>query len=206
MNFRENITEYESLRNEIIATQGARENAILYMYTVYIALFVLSIEYSHYILLVTFVVLIPFQARILKAEASIAKISAFIRLFFEQETIDMHWESLQETLAEHPQYVKDHNTIVDKLSGTGATQLGCLSTIFFLFKVLKEATYTQFPEYIALPDVIVILVSLVGVGFTVYITMKYKKGTYKAEERQIEQYKQELQNSPKQDRGNSKRK
>ena len=36
---KEDIAVYESLRNEIISTQGIRSNMIVYMYTVFVVLF-----------------------------------------------------------------------------------------------------------------------------------------------------------------------
>ena len=120
----------------------------MYMYTVYVAFFVLSIESTHYLLLATFVVLVPFQARILRAQATIVKISSYIRLFFEKERTDMHWESMQEFLSEHPCFAQTKENIIDKLSGTGATQLGCLSAGFFIFKdVCPERTLSFTREY-----------------------------------------------------------
>ena len=72
---------YETLRNEIISIQEMQENLYIAMYASYLTLLVLAVQFSHYILICTFVVLIPFQARIIKNKWIIAVISKYITSF-----------------------------------------------------------------------------------------------------------------------------
>ena len=86
--------EYAALRNEIVSTMEQQRNTWITMYTIYAAIFVIAIEYSYKLLLITYVILIPFQFIINSQKWSVQKISTYIRCFFEQESEEFHWEGL----------------------------------------------------------------------------------------------------------------
>ena len=90
---KEDIAVYESLRNEIISTQGIRSNMIVYMYTVFVVLFGLGVEISRVFFFVAVFVLLSFQAKINRCKQVIARISAYIIVYFEKETDSIHWET-----------------------------------------------------------------------------------------------------------------
>lgn len=126
---KEDIAVYESLRNEIISTQGIRSNMIVYMYTVFVVLFGLGVEISRVFFFVAVFVLLSFQAKINRCKQVIARISAYIIVYFEKETDSIHWETAN---AE----VKDDTStsIAKKLSRTSSIQLGVISLISFIVK------------------------------------------------------------------------
>ena len=79
------MSEYESIRNEIISMEEQQRNVWIHMYVLFITLFVLGIELSYHLFLVTYVVLIPFQVVINRYKWSISKMSTYIRLFYEKD-------------------------------------------------------------------------------------------------------------------------
>ncbi len=88
-----NMNEYESLRNEIISFEEQERNVWIYMYVIFCTLFVLGIELSYYLFLVIYIILIPFQVVINRYGWSVAKISTYIRIFYEKEQKDLKWEA-----------------------------------------------------------------------------------------------------------------
>ena len=52
----ENLVVYESLRNEIISIQEIRATYNVYMYTVYVVLFGLGVEFSSIFFAVSFII------------------------------------------------------------------------------------------------------------------------------------------------------
>lgn len=81
---KESKHEYESLRNEIIALEEIQRNVWLYMYVTFCSLFVLGLQWSHYLFLVTYVVIIPFQCVYNDYWWSISKIATYIRVFLKK--------------------------------------------------------------------------------------------------------------------------
>ena len=55
------MNEYAALRNEIITMEELERNVWIYMYVLYVTLFALGIEFSYDLLLLTYIILIPFQ-------------------------------------------------------------------------------------------------------------------------------------------------
>lgn len=92
---KENIREYESLRNEIISLEEQQRNVWIYMYVIFSTLFVLGLEWSPYLFLVNYIILIPFQCVINSCLRSVQRISTYIRVFFEYCNSGFNWESLQ---------------------------------------------------------------------------------------------------------------
>ena len=90
---KESKEEYTSLRNEIIIFEEVQRNVWLYMYVIFSTLFVLGLQWSYYLFLVAYVVIIPFQCVYNDYWWSISKISTYIRIFYEEENKNMNWES-----------------------------------------------------------------------------------------------------------------
>lgn len=153
---KENFCVYETLRNEIIYLQQILENLYIAMYASYLTLLILAIQFSHYILLCTFVVIIPFQARMIRLKWRINITSRYIVEFFEIERKDIHWERFnysEEFLKQHSFYRK---SIAYILGGTGSLQLGILSTSLFCCYTL----YYKFKYWWI--DIILLGISLIG--------------------------------------------
>ena len=88
---RERIEVYESIRNEIVTMEGLQRNVWIYMYVLFCTLFVLGLQWSHYLFLVSYIILIPFQYVINDYRWSISKMSTYIRIFFEKDNKDISW-------------------------------------------------------------------------------------------------------------------
>ena len=101
------------------------------MYASYVTLLVLSLEFSHYILLCTFLVIILFQARIKRFEWRMILASRYIIGFFEMKRKDIHWEMFNHSKEFRNQYSIHRKNITNILGGTGSLQLGILSTGLF---------------------------------------------------------------------------
>lgn len=170
----ENLCVYETLRNEIISTQTMRKNIIMYMYVVYVTLFVLAIEFSPYIFLITYIILIPFQAQILRCKFTISKISAYIKIFFEDERKDMHWESLQVSEITKPFLNKTNNRLVSLLAGTGSIQLGILSSLGFIGYTLYNS-YNNYKFNLCISDLFLMFLSIFLVFIIFIVNSDYKK-------------------------------
>ena len=191
--FSENMCEYESLRNELIATQGTRANLILYMYTAYISLFVLAIQFSHYLYLVTFIILIPFQAKIVRAKHAIIRFSSYIRIFFEEERNDMHWESLNVSNITKPYFDKVNSSFISWFSGTSSIQLGVLSTICFVSHVIVQfVNNTTNPSYI---DCFLVAVSIICIFLIDAINDAYPPSQDKELDDTIRKYKNSIEHN-----------
>lgn len=81
---KKNMSEYESIRCEFISMEEQQRNVWIYMYVLFAALFVLGLEFNHYLFLVTYIILIPFQIVINRYNWSISKMSTYIRIFYEE--------------------------------------------------------------------------------------------------------------------------
>ena len=189
---KENICVYESLREEILATQGTRANIIMYMYVVYISLFVIAMEWSSYIFLLTFIVLIPFQAKIVRCKYMISKLSAYIKIFFEEERTDMHWETLHKSSVTKAYFTKMDNNFISKLSGTGAVQLGILSAVCFIWQIMQKSYIVDNKIlYITPIDIFLIILAIIGVVVIAIVNSEYKRNYVTELEDYIRQYKKE---------------
>lgn len=152
---KERIEVYETLRNEIISTQEQRRNVWLYMYTLYVALFVIGIEFNYHLILCTYVVIIPFQNIINECTSAISRLSAYIMVFFEKDNEDMNWEFFQLYPEYRYYYSKDHKTIIGRLKNTGSIQLGLLTTtfynVFWIMDILKrDMAFSTFELFISI--------------------------------------------------------
>lgn len=129
---------YESLRNEIISAQSTRTNLIVYMYTVYVVLFGLGVERSRVFFVITFLILLPFQGKINRCKYTIARISSYIKVFFEEDPrYNIHWEEAYDNVQKEAKYPNGRGRL-RILSRSGSIPLGRLSFYAYIFASLLE--------------------------------------------------------------------
>lgn len=133
--FKEHLSEYESLRNELNITQERRANLILYMYLIYMTVFLIGVQYSKACFLITYIVLISFQARINRQRYMLIQMSAYIRIFFEDERNDLHWEHSKIMITYRR---NSHRRLISRISSTTPVQLGILSLICYVGYSVRE--------------------------------------------------------------------
>ena len=157
------LAELSNLRIEIISKQEQKRNVWLHMYILFVSLFVLGLEVSHYLFLLTFVILIPYQEVINNMEWNVSRISAYIRTFFEKDNPDLNWESMNTQYESYLRYLDER---VKGLSGfirnAGSIHLGFLASAFFIGFTLKE-NITVHGEIFAL-DIVDIFFVLLSIG------------------------------------------
>lgn len=137
-NENEKIAIYESLRNEIISTQGMRTNLIVYMFSVYFLLFGYGVgnDKSHNLCFVaTYFVLLAFQTKIIRSKYTIARISVFIRDYYEPKTKEKLYK--WETINLKNDFYRTNNKVITFFSSTAAFQLGFLSLFAIVISVCK---------------------------------------------------------------------
>lgn len=170
---RENIHIYDSLRSEILLIEELQRNIWIAMYASYLTLFVVALEWSYYIFLLTYMVLIPFQSQILRYRWSIRRMSEYIIVFFEQQRKDMHWETFHNSDNFKKYYKKFNKNLASIFSGTGVIQLGGISTItlwgFIINRYVKGLNITWV-------DILCIILSLFCMIIIIILNRQYNKG------------------------------
>ncbi len=169
--------EYESLRNEIITLEEVQRNVWLHMYVIFCSLFVLGLQWSYYLFLVVYVVIIPFQCVYNDYWWSISKISTYIRIFYEEENKNMNWESFHVHSIFREYYNKKRKNIVDQIRFSGSVFLGILSTGFFCGYTLKN-TYYKGVFNLGLLDVLLIILSVLLLLAIIIINKTYSNKVY----------------------------
>lgn len=191
---KEKIEEYESLRNEIIAMEELQRNVWINMYILFCALFVLGLQWSEKLFLITYVVLIPFQCVINEYRWSISRMSIYIRYFFENDKKVINWESLYKS-----DYFQDYDrrrkkTIRHIIAISGSIHQGLLSTGFFLFLYMKNL-YVKNKFILELEDIFLIALSIVLFIILVILNKDYNKDYENDLGNVIKKYKEEIDKS-----------
>lgn len=133
------LAELNNLRNEIISDQQQKRNVWLHMYILYVSLFVIGLEVSHYIFLLTFVILIPYQEVINNMDWNVSRISAYIRIFYENKDPNLNWETMNTKYTPYRTYLdKRVKGISGFIRNAGSIHLGFLATAFFIGQHLIE--------------------------------------------------------------------
>lgn len=191
-----NMDEYASIRSEIISMEEQQRNVWIHMYVLFITIFVLGLELSYHLFLVTYIVLIPFQIVINRYCWSIAKMSAFIRLFYEQDDTNLNWESMH-TYIEYKYYYKGLNSsLTGKIRYTGVAQLGFLATVFYIgYSVCNVSNRSQI--MLNSLDLILIIISVCLFFLTVMLNKEYRKNYVEDLENVIQKYKDNLKDKKK---------
>lgn len=162
----ENIAEYSALRDSIIQCENSIKNETIYMYVIYFALIVLGFEHS-WLFLVSFVVLIIFQTHINEDRIAIEKISSFIRIFFENQREDIHWETFNKDLKGMQFYNKHIRNLGWYINKAGVSFLACVSFIALIGNRFQADGY-QFTNL----SVVQIILGLALVAIVIYINSK----------------------------------
>lgn len=157
---KEKLCVYESLRKEIISMEELQRNVWIYMYVLFCALFVLGLEWSKYLFLVTYIVLIPFQCIINDYSWSISKLSTYICVFFEEDKSNgINWESFHSYAPYIKYYREKSNTLTGIIRISSSMHLGFLASGFFCYYSLSDTIFMG--KYILnMVDVIFICISL----------------------------------------------
>lgn len=185
------MSEYESIRNEIISMEEQQRNVWIYMYVLFITLFILGIEWSYYLFLVTYIVLIPFQVVINRYSWSVAKMSTYIRIFYEKNRNDLNWESMH-VYNEYREYYKKLNSgITGIIRYIGVTQLGFLATSFYI-SFLMYNRYSENIFNLTSIDIFSIIASLCLFFLTLMLNREYNKNYHTDLETVVQGYKNSL--------------
>lgn len=87
------LREYDFLRNNVINCENRIANETIYMFVTYFAL--LAFAFEHTVLFpITLIILIVFQSMINSDSLAIEKASAYILIFFEDHTDELHWATM----------------------------------------------------------------------------------------------------------------
>lgn len=156
---KKNMSEYESLRNEIISIEEQQRNVWIYMYVLFVTIFVLGLQLSYYLFLVAYIILIPFQVVINRYSWSITKLSTYIRIFYEKYQKNLKWENMHVFNDYKEYYKKINKSISGIIRNTSAMQLGFLTTIFFIVYLLKN-NYVEHQFYLNNIDMVFLLMSI----------------------------------------------
>lgn len=170
---------YESLRNEIIATQGTRTNLSVYMFSVYAIIFVLGFDKNPECFVLASVILIAFQSKINRSNYTIARISSFIRVVFENDGKNgthTNWESVEVNKQIQDKLKRSNNWLVEKISEKGAALLGFLSFVCYLIVGWPSSDSEEIAQWLKanIPYLVFVLLSLLCFVILFIICRDYK--------------------------------
>lgn len=185
------MNEYDSLRNEIISIEEKRRNVWIYMYVLFTTIFILGIEFSYNLLLVTYIILIPFQVIINRYSWGVTKISIFIRIFYEEDNKSLTWEGMH-VFSDYKDLIKKYNrSISGIIRYTGVSQLGFLATAFYIIHLFYDR-YSDGLIHLELLDIVLVIISIFLFFITIILNQENNK-SYKDElESLILKYKDSL--------------
>lgn len=166
---KENLAVYEALRNEILRVQDLRTNCSISMYVSFIALFSIGFSFI-WIFLASFIVLIIFQAMINRQWWLMTKQSVYIRVFFENQRDDMHWENFnifKEYLDLSSEQDKELSWIIHRWS------TAFLSVISLI--ALFVATFVQKGSNIAGVEIAILVCACILCILAIYTNKQYFK-------------------------------
>lgn len=185
------MNEYDSLRSEIISIEEKRRNVWIYMYVLFTTIFVLGIEFSYNLLLITYIVLIPFQVVINRYNWGVAKISAFIRIFYEEDNNYFAWEGMH-VYPEYNDLIKKYNkSVLGIIRYTGVSQLGFLATGFYIAHLFYDR-YSDGLLHLEIIDIVFVLLSIFLFFITIILNQENNKSHKEELELFIRKYKDSL--------------
>lgn len=187
---KERIEVYETIRNELIVIEELQRNVWIYMYVLFCTLFVLGLEWSHFLFLVSYIVLIPFQCVINDYQWSISKMSIYIRVFFENDNRDISWESLHVCDIYKEYYKQKKKSIRNIIKISSVSHLGFLATGFYCVYTLKDS-YINNNFVLDLGNIFLIILSIILFIILIFINKDFYKNYDKELENIMTQYKEE---------------
>ena len=189
MDMENNEIEYESIRNEIVAMEEIQRNLWMSMYAAYVVIFALGIEFTHYLFLTTYIIVIPFQAQIHRYSWSIVKMATYIKVFYEEnENNKLYWESFQISDVYTEYYNKFNKNIISRISRTGALQLSALSTILYITCTLYYS-FDNGKFMVVWYDMILILIAIIALVISFILNKEYGRDFRSELEKIIQEYK-----------------
>lgn len=133
------MNEYCALRAEIISKQEKKTDVWLHMYILYAALFTLGIETDNkYFLLLTYLIIIPYQVMQNNCEWNVSRISTYIQTFYEENNCAMQWEGFNKSYENYTDYLrKKTRGIIGFVRQAGSIHLAILTTVFYIYKTVE---------------------------------------------------------------------
>lgn len=161
------MSEYSALRAEIISKQEKKMEVQLHMYVLYGTLLTLGIETSNrYFLLLTYLIIIPYQVMINNCEWNVSRISTYISIFYEEDNPAMKWESFNKYYPKYTDYLhKETAGLIGFIRQAGSIHLALLATGFYVYKTLEIKRQEPF----GVIDWVIILLSIFMIFVTIYI-------------------------------------
>lgn len=187
---KERIEVYESLRSEIVTMEELQRNVWIYMYVLFCTLFVLGLQWSNNLFLVTYIILIPFQCVINEYKWSIAKLSTYIRIFFENENKKISWESLHTSNFYKKYYSEKQKKMNTFIGMTGAIHLGFLSTVFYCVNTLKDS-YINDKFLLEIQNIFFMILSILLLAILAFLNRSFYRDYDNELEDIMERYKKE---------------
>ena len=187
---KEKIEVYESLRNEILTMEEMQRNVWIYMYVLFCTLFVLGLQWSNNLFLVSYIILIPFQCVINDYRWSISKMSTYIRIFFENEDRNIGWETLQVSEIYRTYDRQKKRSIRNVIGMSGSIHLGLLATSFYCGYTLKDL-YSNNYFVLEIENILLIIVSILLFMFLVMLNRAFYRDYDRELEDVIKRYKED---------------
>lgn len=172
----ENLIVYEALKNTVLHCEDCGRNARIYMYVVYFAVLTIyftsssAVYQSHWLILLSFLVLITFQTMIHSSSIAIERISSYIRIFFETKRNDMHWSLLNKDKEHLAFYNATYQNIGWHINYWGATLLAFVSLIIIIYQILSDHSICEWTIY----DLVEIIIGC----SLFYLVFFINKGSY----------------------------
>ncbi len=143
------------------------------MYVTYFALISIGTIWNSWLSLTTFVDLIVFQSMLNGSELSITKASIFIRIFFEENCSDIHWETLHNDKKFIYIYDKINHSLGWHIRKFGASLLAIASFFSISLKIFFSLQWNIYA--LSLNQIAQIVVALSLCVLTIYVNRLYFK-------------------------------
>ena len=141
------------------------------MYVTYFALLSIGAIWNSWISLVTFISLIVFQSMINSDQWSITSASIYIRIFFEEQRNDIHWELLHADSMFSLAYEAANENLGWYFRKYGASFLAMFSLLAILLPPLRESGFNFYN--LSLSDLIQIMFAFILCILTIYVNHLY---------------------------------
>ena len=165
----EDIVVYEALKNTALHCEDGVRSARLQMYTIYFAMLPFCFTYN-WIFLVTFIVLIAFQAIMNTERIAIERISSYIRVFFEEKRGGMHWSLLNKDSEHISSYSKLYKNLGWYIEIYASSLLAVISFVsMIVVYVNKNYSINGIPTPVRIQIGVALLLCIV----TIVINRKY---------------------------------
>lgn len=173
----EDISLYNSIRENILHIEDRILNATIYMYVIYFTILTISSSsstLSSWAILITFIDLIVFQSMINNELWALKKASIYINVFFESKRNDMHWELLHIDGNYDKTYNRTNKKIgwyIYKYSAAFLALISLLATLFSeIYVFILENSVCILSSF---SSIIKIILSIILCILTIHINKSY---------------------------------